>query len=627
MNDLLKQIDKQDVQYIDKDLGFKICDMEDIEKIVLGSFTKAGNVFATDVKVLNVNSKELVTSVSSRGDGVASILTSQIDELSERISLGMGVSSQKITETKRPIVEVTTSSMDAYNYFLRGREDWEKKYFTDAKKFLEKAVTLDSTFAIAYLYLGRTYNGLGYAQARNATFEKAKNYSEQLPERERFYIEGDYSFYVEKDRQNFMRIYHEIVKKYPQEKRAYLWLGYHYNRDNRYGLAIEMYKKALEIDPYFGYAHNLIGHTYSLLEEYDKALEYLQRFATIYPGDAEPLESIAEVFLRMGELEKAKEKYREAVEVRPDYYWAYMSIAYIEAISENYSEAIAEIDQMITVASTPGNKAVGSTLKGFYLFWLGRVEESIAELKRAEELSEKTGSDNWKSIVDWVRGWIYFDLGNYKLGQKHFKKWSTVQASTFHQQSQRFQAEYIIYDGYINIIRGEIESAKSKLIEIRSLLPSINPGDRKRLQIFSELFYSELLLAQDSIPKAIMICKNTSPLIILNVTPWRLIAHNALIPSPNVLLAKAYQQNGNLDKAITQYERYITFNPDDKERRLIYPKYHYKLAQLYEEKGFTDKAIEQYQKFLEIWRDADESLPDLLDAQLRFERLKQIQDE
>jgi tetratricopeptide (TPR) repeat protein len=124
-----------------------------------------------------------------------------------------------------------------------------------------------------------------------------------------------------------------------------------------------------------------------------------------------------------------------------------------------------------------------------------------------------------------------------------------------------------------------------------------------------------------------MICKNTSPLIILNVTPWRLIAHNALIPSPNVLLAKAYQQNGNLDKAITQYERYITFNPDDKERRLIYPKYHYKLAQLYEEKGFTDKAIEQYQKFLEIWRDADESLPDLLDAQLRFERLKQIQDE
>jgi len=45
---------------------------------------------------------------------------------------------------------------------------------------------------------------------------------------------------------------------------------------------------------------------------------------------------------------------------------------------------------------------------------------------------------------------------------------------------------------------------------------------------------------------------------------------------------------------------------------------------LYEEKGSSIKAIEQYEKFLDIWKDADEDLPELMDAQKRLARLKEI---
>jgi TolB-like protein len=80
MRDLLKQMGRKDVAVIDRDLGFELCEKDGIDAIVLGSFVKAGNMFATDVKVLDVHSKQLLKSASARGEGVESILKSQIDQ-------------------------------------------------------------------------------------------------------------------------------------------------------------------------------------------------------------------------------------------------------------------------------------------------------------------------------------------------------------------------------------------------------------------------------------------------------------------------------------------------------------------------------------------------------------------
>jgi len=59
MFDLLKQMGKKDVQIIDRELGFELCRLEGIEAIVIGSFIKMGDTFATDIKVLDVETKQL----------------------------------------------------------------------------------------------------------------------------------------------------------------------------------------------------------------------------------------------------------------------------------------------------------------------------------------------------------------------------------------------------------------------------------------------------------------------------------------------------------------------------------------------------------------------------------------
>ena len=97
---------------------------------------------------------------------------------------------------------------------------------------------------------------------------------------------------------------------------------------------------------------------------------------------------------------------------------------------------------------------------------------------------------------------------------------------------------------------------------------------------------------------------------------------NTNIPFEKDVFARAYHQSGELDKAIAEYERLITFDPRGEERLLIYPKYHYRLAKLYEEKGWVGKAMDQYEIFLEIWKNADEDLPEKPDAQRRLAALR-----
>jgi tetratricopeptide (TPR) repeat protein/tRNA A-37 threonylcarbamoyl transferase component Bud32 len=619
MHDLLKQIGRGDMEIVDRDLGFELCRMEGIEAIVLGSYAKAGDMFATDIKVLDAETKRLLKSASSKGKTVDSILETQIDELSREISLGIGINREKIEESDVRLADVTTNSMDAYNYFLRGREDYERFYYDEARQSLEKAVELDPNFAVAYLWLARSYSGIGDRKARNEAYEKAKILSEKATDKERLYIQASYASSIERDPEKRFRILKEMAKKYPKEKRVHYYLGSYYGGKRMYDKEIEELNKALALDPNYGYALNSLAYSYSDMGNYEKAIEYFEKYASVSPGDANPIDSMAELYFRMGRLDEAIAKYKETLEVKPDFFQTYWRVGYIYALKQDYDEAIKWVEKDIAAAPSIGAKGSGYFWKAFYHCWLGRLEQSISELKSLADLSEAVGHDFGKAWTEWGLGWVYYDKGELEFSREYFKSWFDFCKEYYPAYIPDYTADYNFILALVELKQGQIDSAMSRLAEIKSLLPKIDPSSEAQAKFCYDLLHGEILLAEDSVEKAIAVLEKASPLgrppTIQNIAPYN-------IPFFKDVLARAYKQKGDIGKAIAEYERLITFDPRTEERCLIHPKYYYKLAKLYEKQGNTTKAIEHYEKFLDLWKDAEPGTAEVEDVKERLTGLK-----
>ncbi|MBE0556643.1 MAG: tetratricopeptide repeat protein, partial [Proteobacteria bacterium] len=355
----LKQMGKEGERTIESELGIELCRRGGINIIVIGTFTKAGEIFATDVKVLDVDTKELLKSASSKGRGVESILEAQIDELSREIAQGAGLSEGRVKTAPLNVASYTTHSLDAYNFFLRGREDYHRFYYQDAIKFLEKSIALDSTFAEAHAFLSFTLTSLNEGNAADVEIQKAMQYSVLAGERVRLKIEAAYAMRIEKDRAKAIRLLQEVVSKYPDEKESHMFLGLAYRLDGAPELDVVEQIKALELDPGYAAALNELGYAYSILGQYDKALECFQRQISAHPGDANPMDSMAELYFKLGNLDEAIARYREVLDIKPNFFSSYLTLAYTLALRGDLEEALRTVNTFIQSVPSAGLKAEG----------------------------------------------------------------------------------------------------------------------------------------------------------------------------------------------------------------------------------------------------------------------------
>jgi tetratricopeptide (TPR) repeat protein len=424
---------------------------------------------------------------------------------------------------------------------------------------------------------------------------------------------------LERNDENFLRLTKELLDKYPKEKFTYFVRGIYFQTRKMFGPAIENLEKAIELDPNYAEAVNQLAYIFAQLGDLEKAIESLKKYAAMIPGDANPFDSMGEIYFRMGKLDDAISKYKEALEVKPDFYSSLLCMGYVCCFKEEYAEGEKWFARAIETMPSGGLKSEGYFDLGDSRFGTGRYEKLMGDLQQSFELAAAQGNGLLKYLCDGARGWVHYERGELEASKSAFRRSFEFAVGKDSSLTPRYLAELNLNLGLVDLKEGKIEAARSKLREIENEVSKVDPVSRDVIMFNHDLLHAELLLAQDSLDKAIAVCEGSVLMGMPTFGSENMFRYN--YPFIRDTKARVYIRKGDIDKAIAEYERIVTIVRDSKDRRLIHPKDHYRLATLYEKKGLKEKAISQYRRFLEIWKDADRDLPEPIDVRKRLQIL------
>ena len=570
INETLKRMGKTNTEIINEETGIEIAQREGIAVILACNINLISNIYLLTAKVIEVNTRKTLKTETFQANGENEVLI-RLDDLAGKIRRDLGESLKEINRDIVALPEATTPSLEALKCLVKGNEAWSKDGKLDeAEALFLKAIELDPEFAYAHASLGSLYYWENNRMKGEEHFTKALNLSGRLTEKEKLWIQAR----AEGFRGNFEEAvlkYNIYLRNYPSSSDAWFRLGYNYMMLDRNEEAIAAFNKSLEIhqdkDPN---AYINIATCYGNLEKYQQSVEFYLKAVDLNPKLLTVTNLNHEfgfTYIQMGEFQKAREVFENLTEGTADNLKAqgYRSLALLLMYTGKFSEAIDLLHESILLYKTLG---YGLSELRNHLFLAtayktkGMLPEFYEELNKASKLLRTEGMEPW---------W------NFLYGKLLARD-------------------------------GKIQKAERILSEISI---KINKGNKSDTAAFC-ILKGEIQLAKGNPAEAL-------ELIQIGIKFRR---DGYTLES----LANYYRNTGDLDMAIIRYKEIIDIiNSLGWEPQEYWIQAHYNLGKIYEKKGNYEQAMIYYKEFLNIWKDADEDLPELIDVKSRLTKLQKLE--
>ncbi|MBM2839570.1 MAG: transcriptional regulator, CadC [Bacteroidetes bacterium] len=133
--------------------------------------------------------------------------------------------------------KITTSSPEALRCYNEGVDRWKNFYYQEAKSVLDSAISLDSTFAMAWARLALVDEGMRNETQAKLHIERARRYSSNASRREQLFINMwyhniNYAF------KEAVTVADSLIALSPEDAEAHVFRGIMYEEAKDFEAAI-----------------------------------------------------------------------------------------------------------------------------------------------------------------------------------------------------------------------------------------------------------------------------------------------------------------------------------------------------------------------------------------------------
>jgi TolB-like protein/Tfp pilus assembly protein PilF len=311
--------------------------------------------------------------------------------------------------TKKP-----TDSIDAYAYYLRGRDyyyQYTKENNERAIGLFAKALAIDAHFALAYAGLGDAY------ERRYTVYEMDSTWADSAIAASTIAISLD-----------------------PDLAEGYKALGNAFYAKGQLRRALELFTKAVKLNPNYAPAVNNVGWVSWSLGTYDEALKWMKKASVLQPGFPRWSANVGLQYFMLGYDSLSLVWFHKALDLQPDYVFPDIILSYlyiqngkIDSARASIARALSIDEREYLVLDAAGDiELLARNFEGARKYYersvalFGQTRPSgfklayvLHELGKLKE-SEKITSSNLTGMASSFEGWIegasdvpYFIAGSY----------------------------------------------------------------------------------------------------------------------------------------------------------------------------------------------------------------------
>ncbi len=340
-----------DAQAVGRELG--------VRTVLVGTITQRGDNLIISPELVRVSDKIRIWghTYERKVSDLLAVQSQIAQDISENLRMKLTGANRELLSKNR------TNSADAYQSYLKGRYQWNKRTeegFKNGIKYFQQAIQLDRKYALAYSGLADCYMLLsdygfsppshGYPEAKGPVLT-ALAIDDSLAE--------------------------------AHTSLAGMNAGYYWD----WAEAETEYKKAISLNPNYSTAHHWYALYLSFVGRMDEALAEIRKAKELDPFSLPISKDYGVILFFSRRYDEAIKQFQKTLEIEPNYLMVYTYLAEVYMAKGMQREAIAEMERVHALA--PDEAEITSVLGQAYAL-AGRKEEALQIAEKLSRLEKES---------------------------------------------------------------------------------------------------------------------------------------------------------------------------------------------------------------------------------------------